>query len=278
MAMTGALVWLSVALWLSGSRRLAVPSSVGDTSSKRDDDGGIPRPGPAVGREGPGLGRAVGREGPGLRPTAERTARSDRVLRLIAVPAVGLLPILLLGPAIGALGAALLLALVPAALRQLRRREARAVDPAARRSMPLTLDLLAAGLRSGQPVPAALTQVLPVAEGKLGRQLREVAGLLRFGADAKTAWRDAAEDVLLAPVAATAIRSSESGIRLADGFERLAEQLRNEYRAAAVMRAHRAGVWTMAPLGLCFLPAFVCLGVIPVVVGMGSSLLPDVRW
>ena len=25
----------------------------------------------------------------------------------------------------------------------------------------------------------------------------------------------------------------------------------------------RAGVWVLAPLGACFLPAFVCLGVVP---------------
>jgi pilus assembly protein TadC len=249
--MTAALVWLSVAVWLSGSRRR-----------------------PAVA----GVGTSGGRGARGRRAAGGRTGFSNRMLGLIAVLAVAVLPILVLGPVVGIVVAALLIALTPAALRQLRRREIRAPDPTARRSMPLTLDLLAAVLRSGQPIPAALTHVLPVADGKLERQLREVAGLLRFGADAKTAWRDAADDVLLAPVAATAIRSSESGIRLADGFERLAEQLRSEQRAAAVVRAHRAGVWTMAPLGLCFLPAFVCLGVIPVIAGMGSTLLPDVRW
>jgi hypothetical protein len=28
----------------------------------------------------------------------------------------------------------------------------------------------------------------------------------------------------------------------------------------------------MAPLGLCFLPAFVCLGVVPVVVGIAKGV------
>ncbi|MDQ3055153.1 MAG: type II secretion system protein F, partial [Actinomycetota bacterium] len=37
-------------------------------------------------------------------------------------------------------------------------------------------------------------------------------------------------------------------------------------------RAQRAGVALMAPLGLCFLPAFVCLGVVPVVVGIASRV------
>ena len=52
----------------------------------------------------------------------------------------------------------------------------------------------------------------------------------------------------------------------------LAADLREEDRASAVARAHRAGVWAMAPLGLCFLPAFICLGVIPVVAGVAGDV------
>jgi pilus assembly protein TadC len=45
-----------------------------------------------------------------------------------------------------------------------------------------------------------------------------------------------------------------------------------------VAAAERAGVLIAGPLGLCFLPAFVCLGIVPVVAGLagevfGSGLL-----
>jgi pilus assembly protein TadC len=60
-------------------------------------------------------------------------------------------------------------------------------------------------------------------------------------------------------------------LKLAAAFERLAAQLRTERRAAAAVRAHRAGVKAMAPLAACFLPSFVCLGVVPVVVGVAKS-------
>jgi hypothetical protein len=30
----------------------------------------------------------------------------------------------------------------------------------------------------------------------------------------------------------------------------------------------------MAPLGLCFLPAFVCLGIVPVVLSLATEVLP----
>jgi hypothetical protein len=32
----------------------------------------------------------------------------------------------------------------------------------------------------------------------------------------------------------------------------------------------------MAPLGLCFLPAFVCIGIVPTVVGIASGVLDAV--
>ena len=42
---------------------------------------------------------------------------------------------------------------------------------------------------------------------------------------------------------------------------------------AAEQAARRVGVLAVAPLGLCFLPAFVLLGVVPVVIGLAGPLL-----
>jgi pilus assembly protein TadC len=44
---------------------------------------------------------------------------------------------------------------------------------------------------------------------------------------------------------------------------------------AAEARAQRAGVLIAAPLGLCFLPAFLVLGVVPVVIGLAGEVLPQ---
>jgi hypothetical protein len=41
-------------------------------------------------------------------------------------------------------------------------------------------------------------------------------------------------------------------------------------------RAERVGVWTLLPLGLCFLPAFACIGVVPVVAGVAGQVLSGV--
>jgi pilus assembly protein TadC len=103
-----------------------------------------------------------------------------------------------------------------------------------------------------------------------------VAGLLQLGADADSAWRELLDDPVLAPVARTAARSVRSGAKLADGLERLAVQLRADLIGERRSHAQRVGIWAMAPLGLCFLPAFICIGIVPVIAGIAHDVLPGV--
>lgn len=49
--------------------------------------------------------------------------------------------------------------------------------------------------------------------------------------------------------------------------------MRAERVSAAVARAQRAAVLITAPVGLCFLPAFLSVGVAPVVIGLAGGLL-----
>jgi pilus assembly protein TadC len=55
----------------------------------------------------------------------------------------------------------------------------------------------------------------------------------------------------------------------------LAERRRDDAEDAAAASAERAGVLISGPLGLCFLPAFLALGIVPVVIGLASSVLGD---
>ncbi len=206
-----------------------------------------------------------GRRRPGgeLSPTA---------LRCIAAGACIVAAVAAFGPGVGTAVAVLAAPLLVLLVGHLHGRQRRCGLPDDARRVPLLLGLLAAALRSGQPISAALAAVVPLAGAGLGAQLGQVGGLLRLGADPVQAWTSLA-DSALAPVASTARRSAESGVRLARGFELPADELRADARAAAVARAQRAGVWAVAPLGLCFLPAFACLGIIPVIVGIAHGVL-----
>jgi pilus assembly protein TadC len=67
-------------------------------------------------------------------------------------------------------------------------------------------------------------------------------------------------------------RSAASGSALASGVAELAEQSRQDAVHTATAAAERAGVLIAGPLGLCFLPAFVCLGIVPVVAGLAGQI------
>jgi Flp pilus assembly protein TadB len=180
----------------------------------------------------------------------------------------------LAGPRSGLPAAAALAPPVALTVRWLQRRPVRREPD---RGLPLVLDLAAAALRSGRPVADALALAAPAAEAHTAVALDRVAALTRLGADPAQAWSAVPRDGPLTEVARVAIRSAASGLRLASGFERLAGELRVDRAAAAAVRAHRAAVGSMAPLAACFLPSFVCLGVVPVVVGVARnafSVLP----
>ncbi|NED32958.1 hypothetical protein G3I64_10135, partial [Streptomyces sp. SID8499] len=54
---------------------------------------------------------------------------------------------------------------------------------------------------------------------------------------------------------------------------RLAADVRAERSRTATARARRAAVLVTGPVGLCFLPAFVAVGVLPVVIGLAGGAL-----
>lgn len=103
-------------------------------------------------------------------------------------------------------------------------------------------------------------------------RLRSVAALFELGASPAVAWEPADGHPDLRELAGAARRSAVAGTPLAEAARQQAALLRAA-RAAEVQRsAGRAGVAMTAPLGLCFLPAFLCLGLAPVVVGLLGTL------
>ncbi|HEY9566052.1 MAG TPA: type II secretion system protein, partial [Nocardioides sp.] len=61
-------------------------------------------------------------------------------------------------------------------------------------------------------------------------------------------------------------RAHGSGVPVAEVVRRLGVDLAREARADAEDRARTVGVRAALPLGLCLLPAFLLIGIVPVVV------------
>lgn len=137
-------------------------------------------------------------------------------------------------------------------------------------------ELLAVCLRSGLSTARAVAAVAASASGDLAAALGRVAELLALGTDAPHAWTLGAGGSSLADVSALVRRTSSSGAAFAAGLDELARRRREDAQDAALAEAERAGVRISAPLGLCFLPAFVVVGIAPVVVGLASTVLAGV--
>ncbi|MGW1288893.1 type II secretion system F family protein, partial [Streptomyces sp. NPDC002586] len=68
-------------------------------------------------------------------------------------------------------------------------------------------------------------------------------------------------------------RADESGLPAAGPAARLASDARAQWARTATARARRAAVLISAPVGLCFLPAFIAVGVLPVVIGLAGGVV-----
>jgi pilus assembly protein TadC len=188
----------------------------------------------------------------------------------MSIPAVLLALALLLGggsPTIRARAG------MPSGVRCLPQQHATGSDPLAVAS---SMDVLGVCLAAGMAVSTAAAAAAESAPPGLALVLRRAADLLALGADPAIAWSagvagipDAQTDGLLR----LARRSASSGAALADGVAELATQSRQDAAHAASAAAERAGVLIAGPLGLCFLPAFLCLGIVPVVAGLAGDIL-----
>lgn len=160
---------------------------------------------------------------------------------------------------------------LPAGLRP------QATPPADRAALARALDLLGVALLAGLPTPVALAAVagaMATTAPTVAEPLRYVAARVRLGAAPALAWRDVPGAEAVAPIAPVLARATDGGGSVRAALDHTAQRLRSEADAVAVARAERAAVLVAGPLGLCFLPAFVCLGIVPVVIGLADGMLP----
>ncbi|MDT9594761.1 type II secretion system F family protein [Nocardioides zeae] len=223
------------------------------------------RPGPVrtVGRDGAGGARG------GSSPPGDRVQAYAPLWCLGAV--VGVVSFVdgpLAWPAALAAGAGLWVLLrrsEPASVR--RRRDLQ------RRDLPAFVELYGAALGSGAPTGAALETVRAALPGPVADDLAPVAARLALGVDAGVVWGAlVAEAGPLAPLGRVMARAHESGAAVTPAVLDLADALAAQGRAEVEDRARTVGVRAAVPLGVCLLPAFLLLGIVPLVAAAVDGL------
>ncbi len=142
-----------------------------------------------------------------------------------------------------------------------------------RRDLPGLVLLVGCALESGCSVPDALAAAADAHPGPAADALRPAVQRLRLGVEPQTVWGDVDAATGLQPLARALSRSARTGADVSVSVVRLADELAERRRADATDRARRVGVAAAVPLGVCLLPSFLLLGIVPMAVGLVSSLV-----
>jgi hypothetical protein len=141
------------------------------------------------------------------------------------------------------------------------------------RQLPLAADLVAACIAAGAGPVIAAQAVGEALGGPVGEGLARGAAEVRLGGEPGEAWQRLASMPGAGPLARLLERADVSGLPAAGPVARLAAEARADWTRGATARARRAAVMVTAPVGLCFLPAFIAVGVAPVVIGLAGGVL-----
>lgn len=197
-------------------------------------------------------------------PTTRIAHPRRRLLVAVVVPAVA--ATLLLGPtALAAMGVLVAVLVV---------RRMRAGTPVGCATFALTLDVMAGCLAAGASMPAALAAAQVAAPESARESFAAAALALSRGDDPAQTWLQFGADVPeLAAVSRLCSRAASTGAAVAAELHRIAAAQRISLDTARRRRLQRASVWLVLPLGLCFLPAFVLVGIVPLVTGVIPATL-----
>jgi Flp pilus assembly protein TadB len=234
-----------------------------------------------------GLGSALALR-PAVRPSRAQVASSDdsdpsamvseqsprRARRgQLVWPGVVLLAACLLWPGwggavLGAGSAAVVHRLVAGSESSAQRRERAAVA----RDLPLLVLFLATSLRAGAATSSAVRQAAAALPGPAADRLLVAADRLALGVPPRRVWSAMASDPELGAVGRSLARAERTGAPVAAVVERLADDLADANRAQVEDRARAVGVRAAVPLGVCLLPSFLLLGIVPLVASLVSGL------
>jgi pilus assembly protein TadC len=132
---------------------------------------------------------------------------------------------------------------------------------------------MAACLAAGATPGEAAGAVGRCLGGPLGEALIRTQAELRLGADPAECWERFGRLPAAREMGRCLARASTTGSAPVAEMSRLAADYRAAHARSALARTRRAAVLATAPLGVCFLPAFLLVGVAPVVMGLAGAVL-----
>jgi len=190
----------------------------------------------------------------------------------VAAWALGIAVALLMASPVGVVVAVVTALVARRAVARLESRSSRERRLRLVAQMPSVCDLLAAVLASGAPIAQAIGAVADASGSPAADSLGRVHAALQLGAAPPAAWQQAGVDVEFTRVAAAFERSARSGAPIVDVLVGLADDERLRRRRTIEIAARSAGVRAVAPLAACFLPAFILLGIVPVIASMATQM------
>lgn len=172
------------------------------------------------------------------------------------------------GPVMYTLPAGLLLgAAVGVAAGRLESASSRRLRQQRAVTMPDILMLLAGTLEVGAPLRIAVGRVIEFGDDPCTEDLRGLASQISAGVPDEQAWRALAGTSGWGEVARDVARAVSSGEGVASLLRAHAEEMRTVAAEQAEKKARKAGVSAIVPLICCHLPAFLLIGVVPIVAG-----------
>ncbi|YAL83690.1 type II secretion system F family protein [Dermacoccaceae bacterium W4C1] len=133
------------------------------------------------------------------------------------------------------------------------------------------MELVALALSGGSPVVAALDTVAEEVHPILAADLRQVSAALRWGVDSAVAW--GAVRPVWSEAGSALTLAERAGAAPAALVQQAAGRLRTQEAHRLEVAGAKLAVRIVLPLGLCFLPAFVLITIVPVVAALASGIL-----
>lgn len=188
-----------------------------------------------------------------------------------AAGVAGLAVLLIIGGWVGAVAGVATALVLPVLVGRLEPARVRRERLELTKVAPIVADLLAAALSAGVPDEQALGAIAHAVGGSGGRLLVSIQRRIQLGEAPEQAWGALGSHHALSGISRSVARSARTGAPVAALLALEAGELRARAASAALGEVRAASVRAVLPLGLCLLPAFGLLGVVPVV----ASLIPS---